>query len=374
MSAKDETYCSIEQELWTPCSADCMQERYLDDACEKGAEVRACHVGNLCSMSKAGLLLSVGLTVSIDVRDNGVSEDHSDLWLSWVEAAVAEAVAQVAPVAAGNVEAAVRCADPRAADIAAIGGGAGETFECQAQVEMHLTPKVDNVAADKVSQVVNGTGGSPFAASLSSALRSAARRHWLLTGVAVTVVAAEKVSMFVASNREAYLPPEGNRLQSVKSGSGSSGGSGGGGFSSPEGAKLVLGLAGMVVAVIAALVFRVKYLRVPEEEGGEGWGRRPAGGEYLRVSSAARETEMPERSSFAPESASASDSISASASAFVSASRGMPLRLSHTPTSAAVVGVDLDSAEGGSSGGGGGGGSNSRSSVRRTVVVAIEDR
>lgn len=34
-----ETYCSIEQELWTPCSAECKQERYLDDACEKEAEV-----------------------------------------------------------------------------------------------------------------------------------------------------------------------------------------------------------------------------------------------------------------------------------------------------------------------------------------------
>lgn len=34
-----ETYCSIEQELWTACSADCQQERYMDDACEKEAEV-----------------------------------------------------------------------------------------------------------------------------------------------------------------------------------------------------------------------------------------------------------------------------------------------------------------------------------------------
>lgn len=38
-ASKDETYCSIEQELWTPCSADCLQERYLDKGCEKEAEV-----------------------------------------------------------------------------------------------------------------------------------------------------------------------------------------------------------------------------------------------------------------------------------------------------------------------------------------------
>lgn len=34
-----ETYCSIEQELWSACSVECLQERYLDPACKKGAEV-----------------------------------------------------------------------------------------------------------------------------------------------------------------------------------------------------------------------------------------------------------------------------------------------------------------------------------------------
>lgn len=34
-----ETYCSIEQELWTACSVECLQERYLDPACKKEAEV-----------------------------------------------------------------------------------------------------------------------------------------------------------------------------------------------------------------------------------------------------------------------------------------------------------------------------------------------
>lgn len=38
---EDDMYCSIEQELWTSCSADCLQERYLDEACEKEAEVRS---------------------------------------------------------------------------------------------------------------------------------------------------------------------------------------------------------------------------------------------------------------------------------------------------------------------------------------------
>lgn len=39
VAAEGETYCGIEQELWTPCSADCLQERYLDEACDKEAEV-----------------------------------------------------------------------------------------------------------------------------------------------------------------------------------------------------------------------------------------------------------------------------------------------------------------------------------------------
>lgn len=31
--------CSLEEEVWTPCSADCLQERYMGDGCEKEAEV-----------------------------------------------------------------------------------------------------------------------------------------------------------------------------------------------------------------------------------------------------------------------------------------------------------------------------------------------
>ncbi|CAM9770515.1 unnamed protein product, partial [Laminaria digitata] len=57
-----EQYCSLAQEVWTECSVDCMQERYLDEACEKKAEVRPCHVGHLCTASKSGLLLTTGLT------------------------------------------------------------------------------------------------------------------------------------------------------------------------------------------------------------------------------------------------------------------------------------------------------------------------
>ncbi|CAN0236584.1 unnamed protein product [Ascophyllum nodosum] len=33
-----DTICSMEQELWTSCSGDCVQERYLGDDCEKGSE------------------------------------------------------------------------------------------------------------------------------------------------------------------------------------------------------------------------------------------------------------------------------------------------------------------------------------------------
>ena len=40
MTEIPETYCLIEQEVWTQCSEDCLQERYLDEACEKEAEVK----------------------------------------------------------------------------------------------------------------------------------------------------------------------------------------------------------------------------------------------------------------------------------------------------------------------------------------------
>lgn len=34
-----EKHCQLMQEVWTECSVDCLQERYLEDACEKEAEV-----------------------------------------------------------------------------------------------------------------------------------------------------------------------------------------------------------------------------------------------------------------------------------------------------------------------------------------------
>ncbi|CBN76990.1 aspartic protease PM5 [Ectocarpus siliculosus] len=264
-SSTQGTYCSIDQELWTECSLDCLQERFLDDECGKEAEARACNLGNVCPTSKAGLLLSVGVGLKIDVGDAGVSEEHSELWLTWLGTTVADAVAELTSLAAGNVEAAVTCTDPRAADIAAFGGAAGASFDCEAKVEMHLTPKVDSVAADKVAQVFNnGTGSSSsFSASLSAALQWAKRQHWLLSGVTVAAGSAGPVSVFIASNGEAYHPQESNRLQSARPGRSGSG---------PQGARLMLTLAGVVVAVLAALVLRVKHLRVP----GEGEGR-PSG-------------------------------------------------------------------------------------------------
>ena len=42
MEDVSETYCSIEQELWTACSLECLQERYLDPTCKKEAEVSIC--------------------------------------------------------------------------------------------------------------------------------------------------------------------------------------------------------------------------------------------------------------------------------------------------------------------------------------------
>lgn len=39
VGAMEQTYCSIEEELWTPCSVDCIQERYMGEECDKDAEV-----------------------------------------------------------------------------------------------------------------------------------------------------------------------------------------------------------------------------------------------------------------------------------------------------------------------------------------------
>lgn len=36
----EETHCSVEEEVWTPCSADCLQERFMGESCDKEAEVR----------------------------------------------------------------------------------------------------------------------------------------------------------------------------------------------------------------------------------------------------------------------------------------------------------------------------------------------
>lgn len=62
--SKEETYCSIEQELWTPCSADCLQERYLDKACEKEAEVRASPLFVFNLLSYLSLWLWLWLSVA----------------------------------------------------------------------------------------------------------------------------------------------------------------------------------------------------------------------------------------------------------------------------------------------------------------------
>lgn len=36
---QQEQACSLEEEVWTPCSVDCLQERYMGDGCKKEAEV-----------------------------------------------------------------------------------------------------------------------------------------------------------------------------------------------------------------------------------------------------------------------------------------------------------------------------------------------
>lgn len=60
-SSIQETYCSIEQEVWTVCSVDCLQERFLDDTCGKEAEVRLKVVYTFLGMLLLLLLLLLSL-------------------------------------------------------------------------------------------------------------------------------------------------------------------------------------------------------------------------------------------------------------------------------------------------------------------------
>lgn len=215
-------------------------------------QVRPCHVGDSCSTSKAGLLLAIDLTLRLDVGPDGVEQDDAGLWVRWIGTAVADAVAsQLKDVRAGNVEATLSLAVEKDAV------GPGASVPCTARVEMHLTPKVDNAAANRVSETVNTAS---FPGNLHSALAAAKHRHWLLPAVTVATVSFEKLSVFIASNGEAYLPPKGDRLQSAKPQTNRG--------ESPHGAGGLFGAGAMVVAAITALVLRVKHLR-PEEESGQ---------------------------------------------------------------------------------------------------------
>lgn len=189
------------------------------------------------------------LTLSLDIGPDGVEQDADGLWVRWIGTAVADAVAsQLKDVRAGNVEATLTLA------VLGEGLGPGTNVPFTARVEMHLTPKVDNAAANRVSEMVSTAS---FPENLQTALAAARHRHWLLPAVTVTSLSFKQLSVFIASNGEVYLPPKGDRLQSAKPRA--SGGE------SPHGARGLFGAGAMVVAAIAVLVLRVKTLR-PEEE------------------------------------------------------------------------------------------------------------
>lgn len=194
----------------------------------------------------------MALSLSIDITKAPAEEDDSELMVRWIGTAIGDVVAaQAKDLRAGNVEVTV---DPAARE-KIVSSAAGASIPCTAQVEMHLTPKVDNVAANRVSQIVNEES---FAKSLSSVLKAERHRHWPLSSVSLSVTATEPLVVSIASNGEAYQAPESNRLQSANPRSTTG--------ESPSGMAAVLLTGGMVLAAIAALVFRVVNIK-PEHEG-----------------------------------------------------------------------------------------------------------
>ncbi|CAM9770445.1 unnamed protein product [Laminaria digitata] len=176
-----------------------------------------------------------------------IGSDDPTLWMEWVGIAISDSIASLASMHAGNVRAIVVSDDPTALDAKKLGARA--SVPCSAQVEMHLTPKVDDVGADRVGKVINP---SSFSESLTSALEAASHHHWLLRGASITITSAEKLAMFVASNGEAYTRPDNKSRLHEKPRSAMDG--------SPVGVRGALAYAALVVAAIGALVWRVKIL------------------------------------------------------------------------------------------------------------------
>ena len=208
--------------------------------------MRPCHVGDLCQASKAGLLLSTDLSFTLDVSEDDISSDDPGLWMEWTGIAIADAIARLASMQEGDVRATVVTDDPEALDVKKV--GTRTSVPCAAQVEMHLTPKVDEVGADRVSKVVNL---SSFPETLTSALEAASHHHWLLRGATITVTSVEKVAMFVASNGQTYTPPDPNR-QTESSRSRMDG--------SQVGVGGAFAFTALVVVAIGVLVWRAKTL------------------------------------------------------------------------------------------------------------------
>lgn len=85
---------------------------------------------------------------------------------------------------------------------------------CTAEVIVHLTPKVDNNAANRASSALNIPSlPEVLTVSLKEAMHNGA--YTPNTRFTITFVAAERASMLIASNGDAYLPPVNDRLQAA---------------------------------------------------------------------------------------------------------------------------------------------------------------
>lgn len=153
--------------------------------------------------------MKVNVDLLFEARDRAqtVLGEDGPHWMSWVGTAVADAVAaQLSEVPDGDIEADIAVINPAATAAASEDGKA--TVACTGVVHIHLTPKVDNNAANRVASALNIPAlGEKLTTTVADI------RHWQYPhiGFSINVVSTERASMFLASNGEPYLPPVNDR-------------------------------------------------------------------------------------------------------------------------------------------------------------------
>lgn len=180
-------------------------------------QARPCHVGDHCITSKMGLVLSMRVSLELvfdgmagdggaEARARMVMGEKRTEWMRWVSTAVSDAVAaQLAAIPDGDIEGEMAVINPDALGVTADGR---VMVACAGVVTIHLAPKVDNNAANRASSTLNIP---TMAEALTTTLADIRRWQTPHVGFSIVIVSTERVSMYVASNGEAYLPPVNDR-------------------------------------------------------------------------------------------------------------------------------------------------------------------